>query len=212
PSFDTVELHYELDDPEGVRPPARLELRQKGQGGSPLWSRELTPAEREPGTRMIEWRGELPGADPHLFPSGYVTLEGSPYELRLVYPGSTAPSPDAWTYFAVRAAAIEVDLLPRKAVADTLLWDAFSSSGLPAKGKHQRIYLGGNVFDASSRKYDEDPLYEAHRKLFGDGLTLPLMVTLKLESCRKDMGAVTAPFGVGRARFLWDYECVDEDD
>ncbi len=210
PGFDTVALCYQLDDPDGVRPPARLELRQKGSAGPPLWSRELTAAEREPGQRKIAWKGELKDADPHLFPSGYVTLEASPYELRLVYPGSTAPSPDAWTHFEVRAAALEVALLPRKAVADTSTWDAVDAAGgMAAAGGTTTLYVGGNLFDASGRKYDEDPLYEAHRAAWGDGPTLPLIVTLKLQSCRDDMGAVFAPLGVGRTRFLWDYECVD---
>src|SRR6478609_4715178 len=104
PEKETVKIKYTLRNPVGAITAARLELYGPHDDG-PLWTRDLTPEECADGEHTLDWKGEVTKSA-H-FPDEFVTVEMSPYKLKLVAKGGVAGDPPAaWTYFHVLIAKI----------------------------------------------------------------------------------------------------------
>ncbi len=204
PGWDTVDVAFELENPEGRDLVAQLELHRVDDPAPwPLWTRRLTDAELAAG--RLAWKGELEPA-PAPFPGGLPTLAGSPYELRLVLPDVEGPRRVAWTRFAVEAASIELDLGPKKALTDERVYGQLVSKGIPPAGGAITLALAGSAFALTGEDKLGDVIAEAYRKRWGDGPAVPLLARVRLKSLRD--GAVLVPRAVGAVPVL--FEAVDD--
>ena len=189
--YDTCDLIYELENPFGLEVKARLDVLGRFEP-KPLWSLDLVklgPTWLRHGVHTVKWDGrivkgdaELKGTDdgdgtkhdltgqaPHAnragdaaFPDGWVTLEHTPYKLRLVIESDALPNGEAiaWTYFQVLLKKLEISLGEEKMVPkgtstnrrwarDKAIRKAIADAGgVPADGAAaaRPIVLTHNVF------------------------------------------------------------------
>lgn len=227
---DRVKLKVHLYNPFGQIKHAWLELFVRREK-SPVWRRELKGDELLDGERELEfqidpadngtlqagpdWDGSLRSGDEHelkkskRFPDGYVTVEHSPYKLRLTVEGEgLCRAPVAWTYFHVLIDKIElewgtVDMVPTKRQWRKDLFNQVLTDGI-APTANQKIHLVGNQFMANGDRMFDNTLYEKHRERWGRGPKLPVLAKVFVRSCTD--APVLAPRALGHTQFLWDWE------
>lgn len=209
PGHDPVEARFEIEAPPGVVPAARLEVWRQDDDAWPLWSRSLTPTELQAG--VVQWDGKVEGST--YFPGGYVTLEHSPYDLRLVLPDVQGAGRRAWTRFRVVLADVVLEPAPADTVEDRRLQSQLMSAGdLHERGEHTRIrlFLPGDVFSTDSSEWDGDQRYQALAAVTKKDPEVPLLAVVRLKGATRltadEFEAVDAPLGVGRVRIVWDVE------
>jgi hypothetical protein len=245
PSVETVTLNYQIEDIGETIEKAELQVYSRFNG-TPLWTLDLTKLGRDwysHGTHEVEWDGRLPGApaaekageatatgfkhklgelDPKevkdVFPDGYLTVEHSPYKLRLEVSSSKLQGNPviAWTYLHVLVQKIELEygdekMLPKPVAGqadhrETLKDLVTQGAKPPAEGaaKAVKVHLDSDVYKTDSARMFDNTLYTKYETLWGDGPLIPLLAKVYL----RDSGgkAVLAPKALGRVRFLWDWE------
>ncbi|MFP2957894.1 hypothetical protein ACLEPN_08695 [Myxococcus sp. 1LA] len=203
PDVEPVELSWRLLDTSGRVRAGKVELFTRHRK-APLWSRELRPEELLQGEHHWQWDGRVPESE--AFPDGVVTVEHSPYKLKLTLQGSgLAQAPVAWTYFHVLVAGVDLELGDPRVLArkqDRELTQAMKR--LPAPGEKAELRLVGNVFKTKPSEMADDTDSQLHRKHWGGGPELPLFARAWLKDSRGNR--VDAPKALGRVRFLWDWE------
>ena len=225
---DRVKLRCDLYNPSNGITKAKLEMfvaREK----APVWTRELTADELVDGEqdlqfeidngaggtlRGADWDGSLRGTDGRLrkssrFPDGYLTIEHSPYKLKLSVEGEgLCRSPVAWTYLHVLVDKLELeygtlDMLPTKRDHRRTLFQEVLSAGT-APTADTKIFLDSNLFKASDGDMFNNRLFDAHRDKWGRGPKLPLCARIHIRSSAD--APVLAPLAIGASQFLWDWE------
>ncbi len=203
PGVEPIELTWRLLDAGALVRSGTLELFTRYRK-APLWSRALRPEELVPGEHQWQWDGRIPECE--AFPDGVVTVEHSPYKLKLTLQGQgLAQAPVAWTYFHVLVAGLELELgdprvLSRK--QDRELTRALKR--IPAPGEKAELRLPANLFKTKPSEMTDATGYQLHRKHWGSGPELPLFARAWLKDSRGNF--VDAPAALGRVRFLWDWE------
>lgn len=98
PSVERVGT-YEIDDKQASAASGYLELfRTMGNAlvEVPIWRRELTDAERTNGHHELNWDGKIGGQSGGTdFPGDWLSVEFSPYKLRLTLPGGSPEKQEA---------------------------------------------------------------------------------------------------------------------
>ncbi|ATB47590.1 hypothetical protein [Corallococcus macrosporus] len=203
PDAEPVELSWRVLDTTGRARAGKLELFTRHRK-APLWSRDLSPEELLQGEHHWRWDGRVPASE--AFPDGVVTVEHSPYKLKLTLQGSgLAQAPVAWTYFHVLVAGVELELGDPQVLArqqNRELTQAMKQ--LPAPGEKAELRLVGNVFKTKPLEMFDDTDFQLHRKHWGSGPELPLFARAWVKDSRGNR--VDAPKALGRVRFLWDWE------
>lgn len=85
PEVEPVELTWRLLNTSGLVRAGKLELFTRYRK-APLWSRELSREELLQGEHRWAWDGRVPESETS--PDGVVTVEHSPYKLKLTLQGS----------------------------------------------------------------------------------------------------------------------------
>ncbi|MBX3636403.1 MAG: hypothetical protein KF683_13620 [Rubrivivax sp.] len=225
---DRVKLRCDFYNPSGAIGKAKLELfvaREK----SAVWTRDLKGDELRDGEQDLEfvidngaggtqrgpdWDGGLRGSDDRLrkgsrFPDGYLTIEHSPYKLKLTVEGEgLCRSPVAWTYLHVLVDKLELeygtmDMLPTKRDHRRTLFQEVLNAGT-APTADTKICLDANLFKASAGEMFNNHLFNTHRDKWGRGPKLPLCARIHIRSSAD--APVLAPLAIGTSRFLWDWE------
>src|SRR4051794_3010650 len=122
---DPVSIVYDLYNPVGAISKATLTLFSRF-GDQPCWTRELKAAELDDGKRKLKfgdkdtWTGSIdPGDGSHdhaRFSDGFLTVEHSPYKLRLTVEGrGQCKAHVAWTYTHVLVEKLELEYGPPEA-------------------------------------------------------------------------------------------------
>jgi hypothetical protein len=205
---EPVELRYHLTSTAGLARTGRLELFTRHRK-EPLWTRELSAEELTAGEHRLPWDGRVAVCE--AFPDGVITVEHSPYKLKLTLQGSGwAECPVAWTYFHVLVDAIELELGDPRVLAKARDRELAASLGrLPAPGQKAEVRLVGNVFKTSLEEMEDDTDFKHHRAAWGNGPDIPIFARAWL---RDSQGRkVDVPRALGRVRFLWDWEDEAED-
>ena len=208
PEVEPVELRYQLSNTAGLARTGKLELFSRHRK-APLWSRDLTAEEVTAGDHRLPWDGRVSVCD--AFPDGVVTVEHSPYKLKLTLHGSGwAECPVAWTYFHVLVDGMELELGDPRVLARKKHRELATVLGkLPAPGEKAEVRLVSNLFKTHSLEMERDVDFRQYQATWGNGPDLPIFarVWLKDSTGRR----VDAPKALGRVRFLWDWEDVAED-
>ncbi|MFP2932486.1 hypothetical protein ACLESO_46530 [Pyxidicoccus sp. 3LG] len=208
PEMEPVEVAYRLANSASLARTGKLELFTRYRK-APLWTRELSSAELTAGDHRLPWDGRVPVCE--AFPDGVVTVEHSPYKLKLTLQGSGwAECPVAWTYFHVLVDGIELELGDPRVLKRKQHRELATEMGrLPASGEKAEVRLVSNLFKTDPKELEEDVDFHQYRAAWGNGPELPLFARAWV----KDSGGrrVDAPKALGRVRFLWDWEDEAED-
>ena len=256
PEKETIQIAYELEDPFGVITQAKLELFRRFDT-APLWSLDLVTLGEDwyaHGKHTVKWDGRVvtpaapqpaqqgPDGLAHdltqlapdtntykeLFPDGYVTLEHTPYKLKLTATSDRQRSvcEGVWTYFQILIKKIELELGPEEAVPATAVDDAChkrdkavrkrieDDGKLPGDGATRKVFLASNQYKTDSSQMGTDTGFTNYETLWGQGPQIPLLAKIRLADSNdaevkldeSDKGAVA----LGKARFLWDWQDPDE--
>ncbi len=254
PEKETPQVSYELDDAFALIKTAKLELFRRFSEPA-LWTLDLTklgPDSYLHGKHLLQWDGrvikdpdapqagtnsnqgmgnDLTALHPELtvqpdFPDGYVTLEHTPYKLRLTVTdgGRDGDCAIAWTYFHILVKKIELELGPKETLPDPgedepdldlQVYeddDAEALNGsLPAASgpkKSKKIFLTSNIFKNTNAQMHNRSDFTAYEDLWGDGPNIPIVAKVTI----RDSGdnPVDAPKAIGKVRFLWDAVDVEE--
>ncbi|MFP2911381.1 hypothetical protein ACLESD_41420 [Pyxidicoccus sp. 3LFB2] len=208
PELEPVELAYRLTNTAGLARSGRLELFTRHRK-APLWSRELSSEEVTAGDHRVRWDGSVEKCE--AFPDGVVTVEHSPYKLKLTLEGSGwAECPVAWTYFHVLVEGVELELGDPRVLSKQRDREVATALGrLPALGEKAEVRLVGNLFKKVSTEMEDETDFLQLRATWGNGPDIPIFARawLKDSTGRR----VDAPKALGRVRFLWDWEDEAED-
>ena len=214
---DKVAVAYELYNPYACVKEAKLELFRRFKD-APVWTRQLKGDELLDGEHKLEFDGK-PEWDGKIgthadFPDEYVTVEHSPYKLRLTVKGEgLCVSPVAWTYFHVLVAKLELEYGPEKVLPASQAGKADHRKVLqalvtqnakpPAPGGKAKVFLESNRFKKGHSMFDNS-LYTVYESLWGKGPQIPLFAKVFAKS--SDDKAVVAHKALGKVKFLWDWE------
>jgi len=208
PELEPVELAYRLTNTAGLARTGKLELFTRHRK-APLWSRELSAEEVTAGDHRLSWDGRVAVCE--AFPDGVVTVEHSPYKLKLTLQGSGwAECPVAWTYFHVLVDGLELELGDARVLSKQRDRELTAALGrLPASGEKAEVRLVGNLFKTRPEDMEDDTDFRQLRATWGNGPDIPIFARawLKDSAGRR----VDAPKALGRVRFLWDWEDEAED-
>ncbi|MBP6513718.1 MAG: hypothetical protein KA224_00950 [Steroidobacteraceae bacterium] len=210
PEKETVKLKYTLRNPVGAITAARLELHGPYED-APLWTRDLTPEECLDGEHTIEWDGKVTKSVN--FPDEYITVEMSPYKLKLVAKGGVQGDPvTAWTYFHVLVAKLEFELGPKEVLSrtrDRTLWTKIKDRGVPAEGATLELRLVSNIFSTAPADMHDRSDFLKYEAMWSKGPQVPVLLKVSIKDSTG--AAIDAPKALGRTKFLWDWEDVAED-
>lgn len=266
PEYEAIEIHYQLNNPTAVVKGAKLELFTSFNSTS-LFSLDLETLGDtwiKHGKHIIKWDGRIPAAKAKLegtfdkgkntwshdltrfaedktqqaFPDGYVTLEHTPYKLKLTLTSSDAKikgkPATGWTHFHILVKSIELALGPEESVpalgpfpndirhrADKAVWKRIDKDGgLPTPtGSSERttrkVVLVSNIFKVKGIEMHDETAFNAYRSRWGNGPNIPIVAKIRLaDSADKEVKIDETPKGavaLGRAKFLWDWEDPEED-
>lgn len=245
PEKEKISIAYEIDDPFAVLEKAELQLFTRFRA-EPLWTLDLVKLGPDwccHGKHLVEWDGRLPdlpaqpvpgqtSADgmktslvdlppkpaPTVHPDGYVTLEHSPYKLRLTVSaeGLVSSSPVAWTYFHILVSKLVLEygteaMLPapeagkgdHRAVLRALKAQSAAPPAASA-AKPVKVFLPSNLYKRSAGQMFDNTLYTRYEALWGDGPQIPVLAAVHIRDSKDQ--EVIAPKALGNARFLWDWE------
>lgn len=253
PEHETIKICFELDNASGYVARAKLELFTRFRK-NPLWTLDVAkcgPDWLAHGKHIVSWDGRLPEAPAHaepgtetaagvehsvvgwkphprkgVFPDGFVTLEHSPYKLKLTVAreGQRGEPAVAWTHFhlVVKEVLVELgapELIPKSGKSAAILAQEKlirarlqAAGGLPAAAT-QRIRLVSNLFKRTSNEMDDNTAYTQYQSLWGQGPHIPIIAKIHL----KDSKGATVKLedgpgakALGLTRVLWDWEDIAE--
>src|ERR1044071_6975956 len=109
PEKETAKIKYTIDDWCGVLKKATLELFHR-DNDTKIWKKELQPDEFTHGEHELDWDGKIDKSTE--FPEEYITVQHSPYKLKLTLEGEDAYpyAPVGWTFFHVLVHSMELEL------------------------------------------------------------------------------------------------------
>lgn len=222
---DLVSIAYDLYNPVGAVARAKLELFRRFSEAA-IWSRELKGDELLDGERKLKfggkdtWDGSVdPGDASHdkaLFPDGFLTVEHSPYKLRITLEGKgVCQAHAAWTYIHVLVEKLELEYGPpesapvgaepaRRNHRDVLKMLKDQEKDPPTGANKVKVYLESNMFKTAISQMFDNSGFTAYENRWGDGPQIPIFCKIWLRSSAGT--AVLAPKGIGLERFMWDWQ------
>lgn len=209
PEKETPKIKWKIDDPFGCITKATLELFHRSNATA-IWKKDLDAADFTHGEHALEWNGKIPKATD--FPEEFITVEHSPYKLRLSVEGEGFNhSAAAWTYLHVLVHELELllgdkDVLSRD--IDKAVYDRVGA--LPAKDAKAatKVPLVSNDFSIGADKSD-GTLHTRYKTLWTDGPNIPVFVKAYIRHSSDAKEDV--PKALGQVKFLWEWEDVPED-
>lgn len=164
---------------------------------------------------------------PDTFPDGYITLEHTPYKVKLTFtskkPLEKRPAV-AWTYVQILLHGMEVELGPEQAVPAAIVGDnrhvadkavRAQIGSIPAPGATRRVYLVSNLFKTHSNQMGTDESFTRHETAWGEGPKIPLVAKISLQDSKGQQVKVfetnKGAVALGKARFSWDWTDPSED-
>lgn len=253
PEHETIEMRYTIQDRFGIVKGAKLEVFT-GFESTALWTLDLKELGENwwaHGKHAIRWDGRVVkptaeqagtattdgfnhdlttlAADKTVasFPDGYVTLEHTPYKLRLTLTadaGAAFGNPEyGWTFFQILLKGFELELgaesmIPAVTVDDEehkrnkALRTAIAS--LPAAGATKKIMLISNIFKTASAEMSTNAAYDEYKTAWKDGPQIPIVAKIRLSASDdaevKIDETAKGAVALGKVKFLWDWEDPDE--
>lgn len=162
------------------------------------------------------------------FPDGILTVEHSPYQLRMTI-NDGIPDKDgngypliAWTYIHVLVGSINLDwfpnpnaVLPVNALLDqgvnTSLKDVTDNDNLsgrfPAPTETKKVYLNSNIFYRTISELEDNTFYDRYKTKWGNGPKIPILAKIQIRKTDGTLAtADNSAKAVGRVKLFWDFE------
>jgi len=228
---DRVTVLYDLHNPFLNITKAKLQLFRRFYDDA-IWERELTDDELLDGPHDVQfgwdyvagkartdWGGYFD--ESKRFPDGFVTVEHSPYKLRILAEGPGQSNAQvAWTYFHVLIDHLELEWGGEESIpsSDAESRQPFHELLHPRGGgaapvpttANMKIYLNSALFGSSGWFHDhsdewfDNTLYKQYKSMWGKGPEIPIFCKIWI----RDSGGrpVIAPLAIGKTKFLWDWE------
>jgi hypothetical protein len=193
-------VSYDILDPAVWIGSGTYEVLRKRDGKVIKQATPLPKGGWADGARELAWDGAVDKAPE--FPDGYVTLQESPYLVKIKIDGGIGPK-EGTAEVRVEFGDFQVAKAPKthlKDPKDQAVWDALPD--LPATDL-VKVPLKSNLFMVNSPEMNDGTAYTEYEKLWGAGPRIPLVATVRLKNSKGEL--VTAPKGLGNARVLWDY-------
>jgi hypothetical protein len=222
PIKEKVNVVFKLQDPAGAITKAKLELFRRGREAA-SWTLKLEEKDLkllEDGEHSFEWDGKIPkNAEATEFPEDCVTVQHSPYKLKLTVEGDGFGFPlCAWTYFHVLVHEIWMYLGDEKAVklgadARKKKWfqRAYASvkdNGFPAKPSDKvTVYLASDIYARPGELLGNQD-FTNYKTEWGEGPQIPVFAKCKIRT--SSGGKEEVHEALGKVRFLWEWEDVAE--
>jgi len=165
-----------------------------------------------------------------VFPDGYVTLEYTPYKLKLTIgrDGQCGEPGFAWTHFHLLLHdETKLELGPKEAIPSAgkrpevlafekeILDRMAAEGGLPAAADPpRRIRLVSNLFKIAPAEMDDETGFKEYQTLWQDGPQLPIVAVVHLRDSKGQPVKLEDGPGakaLGLTQLLWDWKDVDED-
>jgi hypothetical protein len=248
PDKESITIGYEIDDSCAIVDEGTLELFTRFKK-DPLWTldlKKLGPSWLYHGKHEVTWDGrvvkadeapgtvgggktthdlrKLPAKELDDFPDGYVTLEHSPYKLKLTLKSELLPKKPviAWTHFQIVLKGIELELGPEQAIPKAwfggkqlkrdkaVRQQIDTDTGVPPKGPGapRKVVLPSNLFKKKGEEMYDHTAYDVYEDLWGEGPNIPVFAKIRLADStdaevklESDKGAVA----LGKTRFLWEW-------
>lgn len=222
PEKENIHIYYKIDDPLGLITKATLELFSRFDD-KPIWTNILKRDDYTDGIHKKEWDGKLLNAKKELFPDEYITIEHSPYKLRLVVESDNLKGQPAgsWTFFHILLKSLKIIMGPKEAISaasvndtrhkwDKFMYDEFKKSGgVPAPGKTRKVYLISNLFKKTSAEMNDNTAFDMYKNLWEKGPKIPLIALIRLADSKDNAVSLEKGPGakaLGKVKFLWDWE------
>lgn len=256
PEKETAAIEYEIDNPYALVGDAKLELFCRFQE-KPLWTLKLGKIGEDTwihGKHSMNWDGRVVSPDTQTgtesggitghdltkfnpddgihddFPDGYITLEHTPYKLKLTLIDDDSDQiAVAWTYLQMLVKGFEFELGPVETVPGAGIFSGDrhkmdknvhaavkAGGGVPASGAPAalQVPLVSNLFKykhwftSAGSEMNDDTAYTAHADLWDDGPRLPVLAKIRLaasDDTEVKLEAGPGAKAVGNTRFLWDW-------
>lgn len=203
-------ITYTIDDPGQNATRAVLEVYRKGNDATPIWKKNFEGEAIREACHEFKWDGKLDPA-PAEFPDGYVTIEHSPYKIKMKLEGSGTPNPsEQEKSFKIEVTKIELKLGPKAQLTtnrDKNLRDAIGS--VPASGSTKKVHLISNLYKTGNGEMSDNTAFTQYKNTWRDGPNIPILAQVFVKA---STGAeVCSPRALGKTKFVWDWEPVAED-
>jgi hypothetical protein len=212
PVREKPKIKYEIDDRFGNLWWATLELFHRNSKTA-IWKKELFDKDITHGEHEIEWDGKIDkGSD---FPEEYITVEHSPYKLRMTLRVNEAYnySPVAWTYLHVLVHSIGLDKGVKEVLIRPLDKDLLDTVSIPAEASLQKVKLISNIFATDVAELTDANSFTQYRDKWKsaseEGPNIPIFAKLFVKNSAD--GKEDVPKAIGRVRLLWDWRDSPED-
>jgi hypothetical protein len=259
PEKETAAIEYQIDDPFALAGEAKLELFWRFKE-RPIWTLHLDKIGEDTfihGKHSLNWDGrvvkpsqlagtdnagvmehDLGQLDPNDgieddFPDGYITLDHTPYKLKLtlIDRNDSDQIAVAWTYFQVIVKSFDFELGPVGTIPSAGIFSgarhnmdkAVHAAVLAAGGIQKsaagaaptRIPLVSNLFKytkyniiSDGSEMDDNTGYDVYKDLWDGGPRLPVFALIRLAA--SDDSEVKCELGpgakaLGKTHFLWDW-------
>ena len=256
PEKETIQITYELDDRFAMIQTLKLELFRK-YDKTAMWTLDLTklgPNTLIHGKHTLKFDGRVSkdatatqdgtesdkgiaqdltalAADTTIhadFPDGYMTIQHSPYKLRLTATDGgkpTAITSTAWTYFHILVKQLVIELGPNEAIptqglseprkaADLAVVQAIhTAGGVPASGGTARnVFLVSNIFKTNGAEMNDNTAYVQYQTAWDDGPRIPLICKVRLlasDDTEVKLEDGPGAKALGKVKFLWTWDDPD---
>jgi hypothetical protein len=201
-------IKWTLKDPSVSITQGKIELFRTRDpiDPAPVWTQVLSPDQLREGDHELLWDGAI-GAHSD-FPDGFVSVEFSPYKIKLTITDGGAPQVKEAS-FEVVVVDIEIVLGDKAVLSNQKDKDLYDKLGsLPAAGATSKVYLVSNLYKTTSAEMasGSGASFTEYETLWGAGARFPIdgKVWFKDSQGKK----VLAPKAWGKRKLLWDWECV----
>ncbi len=199
PSKEKIRIEYEVIDDTGLVTSGWWQLIRK-LDAKVLATNQLTADQLRHGAQFFEWDGA--GASGDEFPDGYVTVQESPYQIKVVITGNQGDR-DGKTETAVELADFIVELAPVDRLTEDDDRTVHGQIGSLPASSLKEIRLESNLFAVDSGEMYDSTGYSAYETRWSAGPRIPILATVRILDSKGNK--VRDGKALGHARVLWDY-------
>lgn len=201
-------IRYQIEDPGENASRVVMEIFKNGEETTPSWTHNFEGDDKSDGQHEFKWDGAIDANGD--FPGAFVTIEHSPYKVRMTLEGSGTADPEKQEgEFKIEVTKVELSLGAKTSLSrakDKNLCDRIAS--VPAAGATKKVNLTSNLFKTSSAEMNNNTAFTKYKSSWADGPNIPLLAKVFVKASTGS--DVCSKRALGKTKFLWDWESVDE--
>ncbi len=202
PEVETVDVRYQISGPLDQVTSLVLTVERLAAPGKVIFQQKL-PTDQAGG--KFTWKGNVPG-----FAGGFLTVRGSPYELKLSMDTrlGKVESNKAKLSVAVLELKVQVDDGPAAKVAPAHQ-DAIAQLKKDVNaGKTGQLFLKSSIFKTKSAEMNDGSSFRQYKKAWNRGIPVSLLACVTLRG--KSGTGKSSLKALHGAKLLWDVSLGDD--